>query len=280
MYCRKGFLLVVISSLCLLQIALIGYHALWGEAEEEPPHSVSIIVKKSTSLPPSLPLPLRGVSTQHSQLHTLNEQGHNGAKPDGDSIRNMLRCEDDNCSESMCLSRLSHTSLLSHTFCNQLSAYYGRKPVTDSTRCKFVESNGRIPVALVSVPGSGNTWVRGLLEKATGVCTGSVYCDMPLRLKGFAGEYVHDGSVLLVKTHTSDYQWIGTKLKKRNPEDALYGSAILLIRNPFDTIVAERHRSILLKHFETDVNKFLAGGKEDYSHVDMVDKKNFGELIN
>ena len=31
---------------------------------------------------------------------------------------------------------------------------------------------GRGPVGLVSFPGSGNTWVRGLLQKATGICTG------------------------------------------------------------------------------------------------------------
>ena len=27
-------------------------------------------------------------------------------------------------------------------------------------------------MALASFPGSGNTWVRGLLETATGICTG------------------------------------------------------------------------------------------------------------
>ena len=31
---------------------------------------------------------------------------------------------------------------------------------------------GRGPVGLVSFPGSGNTWVRGLLQQATGICTG------------------------------------------------------------------------------------------------------------
>lgn len=29
-------------------------------------------------------------------------------------------------------------------------------------------------VGLVSYPGSGNTWVRGLLQKVTGICTGTV----------------------------------------------------------------------------------------------------------
>ena len=38
--------------------------------------------------------------------------------------------------------------------------------------CHFMDGSRRAAVALASFPGSGNTWVRGLLEKATGVCTG------------------------------------------------------------------------------------------------------------
>ena len=38
--------------------------------------------------------------------------------------------------------------------------------------CRFMDGKGRLPVALASFPGSGNTWARGLLEKVTGVCTG------------------------------------------------------------------------------------------------------------
>ena len=38
--------------------------------------------------------------------------------------------------------------------------------------CHFMNGTSRPAVALVSLPGSGNTWVRGLLEKATGICTG------------------------------------------------------------------------------------------------------------
>ena len=41
-------------------------------------------------------------------------------------------------------------------------------------RCQFIDGKDRDPVALVSVPGSGNTWARGLLETATGICTGSI----------------------------------------------------------------------------------------------------------
>ena len=38
--------------------------------------------------------------------------------------------------------------------------------------CRFMRGEGRASVALSSLPGSGNTWVRGLLERATGICTG------------------------------------------------------------------------------------------------------------
>ena len=42
--------------------------------------------------------------------------------------------------------------------------------------------------ALISFPGSGNTWVRHLLEEVTGVYTGSIYCDKVLKKSGFLGE--------------------------------------------------------------------------------------------
>ena len=41
-----------------------------------------------------------------------------------------------------------------------------------SPACHFMNGTSRGGVALVSFPGSGNTWLRGLLEKATGICTG------------------------------------------------------------------------------------------------------------
>ena len=42
--------------------------------------------------------------------------------------------------------------------------------------CRFMDGRGRAAVALISLPGSGNTWIRGLLEKATGICTGEGLC--------------------------------------------------------------------------------------------------------
>lgn len=42
-------------------------------------------------------------------------------------------------------------------------------------------------IALASFPGSGNTWVRYLLQQATGIITGSIYKDHALLRNGFPG---------------------------------------------------------------------------------------------
>ena len=39
-------------------------------------------------------------------------------------------------------------------------------------KCHFQDGTSRPYVVLKSFPGSGNTWVRQLLEKSTGICTG------------------------------------------------------------------------------------------------------------
>ena len=148
-----------------------------------------------------------------------------------------------NCTDAQCVSYLLDADYRSFTVCQQWAEKKTRvKHETINATCKFMKGIGRPPVGLVSVPGSGNTWVRGLLEKATGICTGSIYCDHPLRNGGMIGEYVKSGSVLVVKTHTSDYQWKDVEPEQRNKDDALYGSAILLIRNPFNAFIAEWNR--------------------------------------
>ena len=45
--------------------------------------------------------------------------------------------------------------------------------------------------ALISFPGSGSTWIRRIIEEATGVYTGAIYCDNSLKLKGFYGEVLN-----------------------------------------------------------------------------------------
>ena len=86
-------------------------------------------------------------------------------------------------------------SLLDHQAMNRyyLCAPHSRPthPLERTTECKkkrFLDPKSPI-VALVSSPGSGNTWLRYLLEQASGVFTGSIYCDHSLKSL-FPGEHI------------------------------------------------------------------------------------------
>uniref|UniRef100_A0A673A6W8 WSC domain containing 1b n=1 Tax=Sphaeramia orbicularis TaxID=375764 RepID=A0A673A6W8_9TELE len=108
-------------------------------------------------------------------------------------------------------------------------------PVLDS-RCKermFLPQRSISLVALSSFPGAGNTWVRHLIELVTGFYTGSFYFDGTLYNRGFKGEkdYWKSGRSICVKTHES-----GQK------EIEMFDSAILLIRNPYRSLMAEFNR--------------------------------------
>ncbi|NWS87540.1 WSCD1 protein, partial [Toxostoma redivivum] len=108
-------------------------------------------------------------------------------------------------------------------------------PVQD-TRCtdrKFLTTKSKVFVALSSFPGAGNTWARHLIEHATGYYTGSYYFDGALYNKGFKGEKDHWRSrrTICVKTHESG-----------KTEIEMFDSAILLIRNPYKSLVAEFNR--------------------------------------
>ncbi|XP_068765574.1 sialate:O-sulfotransferase 1 isoform X1 [Struthio camelus] len=108
-------------------------------------------------------------------------------------------------------------------------------PVQD-TRCtdrKFLTTKSKVFVALSSFPGAGNTWARHLIEHATGYYTGSYYFDGTLYNKGFKGEKDHWRSrrTICVKTHESG-----------KTEIEMFDSAILLIRNPYKSLMAEFNR--------------------------------------
>ncbi|XP_037939203.1 WSCD family member CG9164 [Teleopsis dalmanni] len=85
--------------------------------------------------------------------------------------------------------------------------------------------------ALASFPGSGNTWLRYLIQQSTGILTGSIYKDYGLLKTGFPAESVCNRSVLLVKTH----EWGPNAWKP-------FSKAILLVRDPEKAILAEFNR--------------------------------------
>ena len=89
------------------------------------------------------------------------------------------------------------------------------------------------PIALVSFPGSGNSWVRVLLEETTGIYTGSVYCDKHYLFSGMIGEGVSTENVIAIKSHLSVDEMVSYCKK-----------VIYVIRNPLNAIVAEYTRVI------------------------------------
>ena len=70
-----------------------------------------------------------------------------------------------NCSDLLCSEFLTAED-------KERSHKCGGNGIPRIVKCHFMDGTNRSPVALASYPGSGNTWVRGLLEQATGICTG------------------------------------------------------------------------------------------------------------
>ena len=176
------------------------------------------------------------------------------------------------CKQRQCKEYLSERELVALKLCMsevKRKQYIGTIQDGD---CSFIDGKRRLPVALVSTEGSGNTWVRGLLEKATGICTGFVYCDFMMRAHGFIGENIKSGSVLVVKTHTLRPQWYGEKYHHPEQDEPHYGSAIFIIRNPHDSLIAEWNRRV--------TNMFLIKNHlpHNESHTNVVPRDYWGML--
>lgn len=135
-------------------------------------------------------------------------------------------------------------------------------------RCHFINGTGRLPVGLISFPGSGNTWVRGLLEQVTGVCTGSIYCDIGLLEKGFVGENIRNGAVLVVKSHAISPPKENVTLNLRQVH---FSGIIFIIRNVFDALESEMNRQVYNRHHMS-----FQSWK---SHVFTAGKLRFGQYV-
>ena len=147
-----------------------------------------------------------------------------------------------NCPDPPCMGRLSKSDLKQYNRCVERMQNLAGTVKPKENGCSFMSNHSRLPVALISFPGSGNTWVRQLLEATTGICTGSTMCDMSLRFAGFTGESIRSGSVVVVKTHTSVPTW--TNSQPALEDSNRFQSAIILIRNPLDAMVSEWSRRV------------------------------------
>ena len=77
-----------------------------------------------------------------------------------------------NCTEPHCMDYLTSFDKKCYEYCLKKGQSKSVHDTGMHGECRFMKGEGRAAIALASLPGSGNTWVRGLLEKATGICTG------------------------------------------------------------------------------------------------------------
>ena len=108
------------------------------------------------------------------------------------------------------------------------------------------QAKDRAIIQLSSFPGSGNTWVRHLLERGTGIATGNIYDADPGLVQFFKGERCKDGKqTIAIKTHYPCLMCFGKEYNYsdfRNVEYSGkvngYNASIQILRNPFGAILA------------------------------------------
>ena len=198
--------------------------------------------------------------------------GKNSFEPSlSEMIRAPLHCVQMNCREHLSISEQNAMRTCER---DVRRVEHIMTPIKNGD-CRFLPEMGRVPVALPSSGGSGNTWTRGLLEKATGICTGFVMCDAVMRSCGYVGESIKSGKVLVVKTHSLMPKWKGANNSRANLNDACYGSAVFILRSPFNAAIADWNRrsaqNILGKH-----NSSIAKDRHTYS----VPQELFRKLYN
>ena len=129
--------------------------------------------------------------------------------------------------------------------------FWPSDPQCGQYRTRFVVSHSLPTRALISYPGSGNTWIRYLLEATTGVFTGSVFNDKTIFNAGHFGETADfmDGTTILQKTHH--------KATYKNHINKFGGRAVLVIRNPYEAILSYWNFKKTKSHTKTVATKSL-----------------------
>ena len=144
---------------------------------------------------------------------------------------------------------------------------------------------GTIPIrALASYPGSGNTWIRYLIEGASGVYTGSIFDSKSMADAGHLGELrnFRDGSTILQKTHHRaiypdgyghfNLTWRIEHINQFN------GRAVVVVRNPFNSILSYWNFYQTGSHtVSADKNSLLSNEFQDFAFVGI---NRWYEIIN
>jgi len=164
---------------------------------------------------------------------------------DNDRVSNYKH--DNNNNNSNDIQSSSHPLNISITP-DQCQTSYGKRSFLPTSP----SSLATIPPMLYTFPGSGNSWCRLLVEYSTGIYSGSLYDD-PNLIDVLPGEYTCNRQVSLIKVHPSAHPFKDMiccvpipNCIKHNVN--YFNRALLLIRNPFDSIWSEYQRSLFSDH--------------------------------
>ena len=132
-------------------------------------------------------------------------------------------------------------------------------------------------VYLLSLPGSGNTWTRFLIEQSTGYLTGSVYNDGGLK-KALKGEFEdpNDNKTIVVKNHNPH---LGGPVPAKNGKPAKPGyrnkvsGCIFIIRDLVDSILADFTRASNGNKHTAELDESLLGGEKWHKHVKRLSSR-------
>ena len=204
-----------------------------------------------------------GVRCRHCACDQMPKSLHSAQMRDSDTLVVERLYRNTSTSDVKGLSYLDKLSRDRYESCQPKE----RQKFARRARCReatFQDGNNPV-VALVSPPGSGNTWVRYLLEQAVGIYTGSIYCDPDLKAI-YPGEKVASGSVLVVKTHRYTTRELPTDVQIAMGKKE-YDRAILLIRNPYNSLLSEANRkwntdTSVSNHVGLASDAFLSGKKK------------------
>jgi len=133
-----------------------------------------------------------------------------------------------------------------------------RRYVSDEVRQKLPHK--KKPPLLLTLPGSGNTWFRLLLEAGTGFHTGSVYTDTAL-VDIMPGENTCGADTIVIKSHLHLKEFdpeIHHKLFEATPDNFTehypcrsvrpFETVIAVIRDPYHAALAETMRQLTKDH--------------------------------
>jgi len=115
----------------------------------------------------------------------------------------------------------------------------------DSAHLRF-----RPPPVLYSLPGSGNTWTRFLIDHMLDLPSGSYYNDIGLHRSFFPGEMTCQLNMSIIKAHPNNFPFDhvffpnASNFPKKCMEGGInyFDSTILLVREPLRSIWAEYQR--------------------------------------